>query len=67
MAIALQIAAKGVDGQIDAGEGTFFCRPLFDDVGGEEREAIEEVTIHPEERLKAGRDRPGNMLPYGIW
>ena len=39
---------------------------MFDDVGGEEWEAVKKVTIHPEERLKRSGERPGHMLPEGV-
>ena len=66
VAVTLQIAAKGVQGQIEAGEEVLFFGPLFDDVGGEEREAVKKVTIAPKERLKDRGNRPGHMLPDGI-
>lgn len=66
VAVTLQVAAKSVEGQIDAWEEVFFCGPLFNNVGGEEWKAIKEVTIHPEKRLKGSRDRPSHMLPEGV-
>ena len=66
VAVALQVAAKSMEGQIDAWEEVFFSGPLFNDVGGEERKAVEEVTINPEKRLKGSGERPGHMLPKGV-
>lgn len=43
-----------------------FCGPLFDDVGGEERETVKKVTIAPKERLKDRGNRPCHMLPDGV-
>lgn len=66
VAVTLQIAAKGVQGQIEAGEKVLFCGPLFDDIGGEERETVKKITIDPKERLKDCGNGPGHMLPEGI-
>lgn len=52
MAVALQIASEGMQGQKDAGKKQFFCGPLFNDIGGKTREVVEKVTIAPEERLQ---------------
>ena len=66
VAVTLQVAPKGMECQVDAWEEVFFCSPLFDNVCGEEREAIKEVTIHPEERLQGSGNCPGHMLPDGV-
>ena len=66
MAVTLQIAAKGVQGQIEAGEKMLFSGPLFDDIGGEEGETVKKITIDPKKRLKDRGNGPSHMLPEGI-
>ena len=66
VAVTLQIAAEGMQGQIEAREKVLFCGPLFDNIGGEERETVKKVTIGPEERLKDRGNCPSHMLPDGI-
>ena len=66
VAVTLQVAAKSVEGQIEAWEEVFFCGPLFDNIGGEGWDAVKEVTIYPEKRLKGSGERPGHMLPEGV-
>ena len=66
VAVAFQIAAKGVKSQIDAWDKAFFSRPLFNDISGEDGNKIEEVTIHPKKGLQGSRECPGDMLPEGI-
>jgi len=65
--IAFKISAESVDGQIDAGQEVMLRGQLFDDVGGERRNRVEEVAIDPEEGLEVGRHGPGDMLPCRVW
>ena len=65
--IAFKVPAEGVDGQVDAGQEVMLRGQLFDDVGGERRNRVEEVAIDPEEGLEVGRQGPGDMLPCRVW
>ena len=54
MDIAFEVPSERVNGQEDAGQEVMRGGELFDDVGGERWEEVQELAIHPEEGLKLG-------------
>ena len=54
MEIAFEVSSEGVNGQKDTGQKASLGSELFDDVGGERWEEVQELAIHPEEGLKLG-------------
>jgi hypothetical protein len=54
MDIAFEVPSERVNSQEDAGQEVMLGGELFDDVGGERWEEVQELAIHPEEGLKLG-------------
>jgi hypothetical protein len=66
MKIAFEVSSEDVNGQKDTGQEAPLGSELFDDVGGERWQEVQEMAIDPEEGLKLGGQRPGDMLPDGV-
>ena len=49
MDIFIEVSAEGVDSQKDTRSKTFLVCPIVDDGCGDERDAIYQVTVEPEE------------------
>lgn len=66
MEIAFEIAAESMNGRIDARQEMFLSGELFNDVGRDRRQFIEEMAIEPKERLKVSGQGEGNLLPDSV-
>jgi len=66
MEIAFEIAAESMDGRIDAREEMFLSSEVFNDVGRDRSDFVEEVAVEPEKRLKMSGQSEGNVLPSRV-
>ena len=63
MYVSFKVSSEGVDGQIYSRAESFLCGLFLDDVRGQRRDLIHEVTIDPEEIPKSARHGKCDVLP----